>query len=169
MVSPELIRRYPFFARLEPKQLSLLGQSAEDLTVEPGHVFFREEEEVDKFYLVVDGTVAIVMEVPDRSSEQPLSGQLTGEIRTEDVVVSTVGSGEVFGWSALVPPPEASAGAKAVTECRVIAFDANEIRGQFEDDCRFAYLLTQKAATVMRERLRDMRIESLTLHQKQDE
>jgi CRP-like cAMP-binding protein len=164
MVSPELIRRYPFFAGLSHEHLATLAGLAEDITVGTGHVFFREDDTIDHFYLVVEGAIAVFMEIPDRTKDQPLSGQLTGELPVHDVIVSTVGSGEVFGWAALVPPPVASGGAKAVTPCRVIAFDAARLQELFDTDCTFGYQMTQKAATVMRERLRDMRIESITLH-----
>jgi hypothetical protein len=33
---------------------------------------------------------------------------------------------------------------------------------EFEKDCAFGYLMTQKAAQVIRERLQDIRIESLS-------
>lgn len=166
MVSPELIRRYPFFAGLSHEHVTALAQLADEVAVGPEHVFFREDDEIDKFYLVVEGAVAVFMEIPDRSREQPVSGQLTGELHTEEIIVSTVGSGEVFAWSALVPPTVASAGSKSVTRCRVVAFDTKKLFEKFDEDCLFAYLMTQKAATVMRERLRDMRIESLSLHER---
>jgi CRP-like cAMP-binding protein len=77
----------------------------------------------------------------------------------------TVSPGDVFGWTGLVPPFIATAGAKTLTPCRIIAFDTKELMEKFEDDCRFGYVMTQKAAQVMRDRLHDMRIESLAYFQ----
>jgi CRP-like cAMP-binding protein len=146
MVSPELLRRYPFFAGLSIDQITTLAKAANEMTVEPGHYFFREGEELCCFYMVIEGAVAIVIELPYQGKE---------------VVTSTVGPGEVFAWSGLVPPHNAVASGKALVPCRVIAFDCRELRKSFEEDCRFGYLMMQKAAQVIRERLRDMRIESL--------
>jgi len=165
MVSPELIRRYPFFAGLSHDHVDTLAQLAEEVTVEPDHVFFREDESLDRFYLLVEGAVAVFLAVPDPARRQPVSGQLTGRLETADVIVSTVGPGEVFGWSGLVPPPVASAGAKAVARSRVLAFDTGRLSDIFDADCQLAYRITQKAASVLRERLRDMRIESLSQQQ----
>ncbi|NOZ26594.1 MAG: Crp/Fnr family transcriptional regulator [Chloroflexi bacterium] len=146
MISPELIRRYPYFAGFDMDQIVTLAKAADELTVEPGHYFFHEGEELCCFYIVLEGAVAIVIEVPGEEDE---------------VVVSTVGPGEVFAWSGLVPPHTATASAKATTRCRVIAFDCQELRKVFETDCRFGYLMMQKIAQVIRDRLRDTRIQSL--------
>jgi hypothetical protein len=37
----------------------------------------------------------------------------------------------------------------------------------FDEDCQFGYIMTQKAAQVMRDRLHDMRIESLAYFQEE--
>ena len=162
MISPELLRRYPFFAGLSHDHLITLAQLTHEESVEAGHIFFQTGDELDKLYLVVEGITAIVIEVPDGGVEQSVSGQLTGTFQTKDVVVSAIGPGEVFGWSALVSPHTATATAKATTPCRVIALDCRELRQIFQQDCRFGYLMMEKVAHIIRERLRDTRIESLS-------
>ncbi|MEJ2263225.1 MAG: hypothetical protein P8X95_07250, partial [Anaerolineales bacterium] len=71
--------------------------------------------------------------------------------------------GDLFGWSGLVSPHKATASAKALDACLVLSFDCKELFKVFEEDCRFGYLMIQKAAQVIGERLRDIRIESLAL------
>jgi CRP/FNR family cyclic AMP-dependent transcriptional regulator len=161
MISPELLRRYPFFAGLSHDQIVKLAKVGNELPVDAEHYFFHEGETLDCFNLVVEGAVAIVIEVPDQGVEQKLAGQLTGELQTKDVVVSAVGPGEVFGWSGLVPPHKATTSVKATTPCRVIAFNCQELLQAFDDDCRFGYVMMQKTAQIIRDRLRDIRIESL--------
>ena len=112
MISIEILRRYPFFAGLKEDYMVALAQSAYEEFVDEGHYFFQEGEILDYFYLVLDGIVAIVIEVPDRNEIQTLTMQLTGDFINHDVVVSTVRSGNIFGWSALVPPRRSTAGAK---------------------------------------------------------
>jgi CRP-like cAMP-binding protein len=161
MVSPELIRRYPFFSGLTMDEINTLAKVASDQTVEVGHYFFREGDELTHFYIVMEGAVAIVFEVPDRDVEHKISEQLARKLKTKEVVISTVGPGEVFAWSALVSPHKATAGAKALTPCRVIAFDSRELMKSFEEDCRFGYLMMMKTAQIIRQRLYDTRIQSL--------
>jgi CRP/FNR family cyclic AMP-dependent transcriptional regulator len=161
MISPELLRRYPFFSGLSHDQIVALAQVAQETIVDTGHYFFHEGEELTCLCLVVEGAVATVIEVPDQQVKQQVSDQLTGELKTSDVVVSAVGPGEVFGWSSLVPPHQATTSAKATTPCRLVTFNGKDLLKLFENDCRFGYLMMQKMAQLVRERLRDMRIESL--------
>jgi CRP/FNR family cyclic AMP-dependent transcriptional regulator len=161
MISPQLIRRYPFFAGLDHNYVGTLAKLADEVSVEARHCFFGEGDELKKLYLVVEGAVGIVMGVPDRDAAQPLSGQLTGKLTTKDITVSTVGTGGVFGWSALIPPYISTASAKALTSCRTIALDCEKLKPIFEEDRNLAYLMTLKAAQIVRGRLRDIRIETL--------
>lgn len=161
MISTELIRRYPFFAGLSHDQLGTLAKVADEMTVEAGYYFFREGDELNTYYLVIDGIIALVIGVPDRDAEQSLTRQLTDDLIYKDITVSTVGVGDLFGWSALIPPHESTASAKSATFSRVVAFDCKKLRPILEEDYFFAYLMTLKAAQIIRSRLRDKRIESL--------
>lgn len=161
MISPEVLRRFPFFSRLSLEQIKILSKLAKEEKVEPDQYFFREDETADSFYLLLEGAVAIVFELPEREVDHKLSDQFSRELKTKDVVISTVGPGDIFGWSGIVPPFKTTAGAKSLTTCRVVAFDCKTLADEFEKDCGFGYIMTQKAAQVISERLRDLRIESL--------
>jgi CRP-like cAMP-binding protein len=146
MVSPELLRRYPFFAGLGLDHIVTLAQVADEMTVEAEYYFLREGDRVDHFYLILEGEVAVTITLPGQNRE---------------VITSTLGPEEVFGWSALVPPHDATSNVKTLTRCRLVSFDCDELWPSFEADCRFGYLMIQKIAQIIRERLRDMRIETL--------
>jgi CRP-like cAMP-binding protein len=162
MISPELIRRYDFFAGLSPEQMIVLSNLAEERVVEENYVFFHEGDEIHEFSLVVEGAVGITIQVPDKSVEHPISKQLTSDMETKDITVTTIGSGMIFGWSAIIPPHIANATPIALTKCHLITFDCKNLENLFEKDKDLAYKITLKAAQVIRERLRDMQIESLS-------
>ena len=162
MVSPELLRRYPFFAGLSHDYLAKLAKMSDEISVDEGHYFFHEDDDLDIFYLTLEGAVAIVIELPEKDVQHKVSEQFLRELKTKDVIVSTVGSGDIFGWSGLIPPYKATAGAKAVIACRVVAVRIEDLRDLFEKDCEFGLVMTLKAAQIIRERLRDLRTESLS-------
>jgi hypothetical protein len=54
-----------------------------------------------------------------------------------------------------------TANVKSLTSCRVLVFDYQELQPVINEDCCFGHLLTLKAAQVIRDRLRDRRIENL--------
>ncbi len=164
MVSPEILRRYPFFSGLSIERINNLAKVGEEKSIEQEHNFFLEDQKLSHFYLNLEGTIAIVLEVPKRDVEHKVSDQLSRTLLTKDIVISTIGPGEMFGWSGLVPPHKATASAKAQTKCRVIAFDCNKLLDLFVEDCDFGFTMAQKAAQVIGERLRDIRIESLAAY-----
>jgi CRP-like cAMP-binding protein len=164
MISPELLRRYPFFGGLSHNHLVALADAAEEIAVEAGHVFFQEEDKLNHFYLLTKGSVEMGIPVPDRDSKQNVSGQLLGELKTKIVPISSVGTGDVFAWSALIPPHTATASGTALTDCQVVAFDAVKLLALFQEQPDFGYLMAVKAGQLIRERLRDLRIESLAAY-----
>lgn len=159
MVSPETLRRYPFFAGLANEQVSGLARLAEEITVAKDNHLFHEGERLTAFYLVAEGQIAITLSKPDVVSRViiPPPGA-----RVREVTVSTVGPGDLVGWSALVPPYKATSSTRALTRCRCIAVNAAELRQLFELDSRLGYLMMQRIAQVARNRIHDLHYESLT-------
>ena len=161
MVSNELLRRFPFFAGLSHDHLNTLSKISDEVKTESDHYFFHENEKLNCVYLILEGSVGIVFRLPQRNVQHKISEQFARDLRSEDVIISTLGLGDVFGWSGIIPPFEATAGAKSLTPTKVIAIQGDELAKLFEDDCRFGYLMTQKAAQVIRDRLHSLRIETL--------
>jgi CRP-like cAMP-binding protein len=161
MISTEIIRRYPFFAGLTFEQIGILAKLGDESRAEKNHDFFKENDVLKSIYLVLEGAVAIIVEVPDRDVKQSVADQLTGEMKMKDIALSTVGSGDIFGFPALIPPYNANANAKAITHCRVVEFDCTELLKEFDKDCGFGYVMTQRVAQLAVERLRDLRVETL--------
>lgn len=161
MISPELIRRYPFFSGLNFDQITTLAIVADEVTVEEGYYFFHEGDRLRELFFLMDGKVDITVGVPDRNHVQNVNEQIMGNFITKDVTVSDVGPGQLFAWSALIPPHVSTAGARAATQTRVLVFDCEELLRIFQEDSEFGYLMLQKIANAIRQRLRDMRIQSL--------
>ena len=121
------------------------------------------EEKLSKFYLPLEGTVELTIKVPDREAGQARNNHIIGDFITWDVGVETLGAGEIFDWSALIPPYEPTASACALTPCRVVFFDMEmeAIRQSMAKDCAFGNALILKMAQIIHERLRGRRIELL--------
>ncbi|MCD6289529.1 MAG: cyclic nucleotide-binding domain-containing protein [Anaerolineae bacterium] len=147
MVSPELIRRYSFFAGLDQDEVLMLARVANEMTVDAGYWFFHEGEEISHFYIMLEGSAVIIIEAVGLD---------------KDVVIGTAGPGDVFGWSGLIPPYTATASVQATTTCRVVAFESQALREAAEQNCHFGYTMMMKIAQIMRDRLRATRVRCLT-------
>jgi len=159
MVSPEMIRAYPFFSGFSMDEVAELSMAARELKVDSGHVFFTENQEIHHFYLIRNGKVAITLAIPSRKTNHSFQQQILRELATEDLSISTLQNGEMFGWSAIIPPHVTTAAVKAIVPTSVIEFDYQLLTPVFEENCTMGHLLVLKAAQVVRDRLRNLRIE----------
>lgn len=56
-----MLRKVPMFAKLEPSKLKLLAFTSESLTLDPGEVLCHEGDQADCAYVVMDGTVEVLV------------------------------------------------------------------------------------------------------------
>ena len=83
-----VLAKHPFFQGLEPEYLKLIVGCAANVLFQPGQVIFRADDEVDRFYLIRRGHVAIELYAPPRGT----------------ITIQTLGEGDILGWSWLIPP-----------------------------------------------------------------
>lgn len=152
MVSPELIRRYKYFSTISINQINLMARIAEEIEVEPDFYFHHEGDDIGKVYIIIDGDVSLMTSLPQQNKE---------------VVINTLSSGDVFGWTSLLPPYTAGSGAKSVGKCKLVEFDSARMLEEFEADYEFGYLMMVKIAQIIRERLDSIVIETLAYQAEQ--
>ncbi len=152
MVSPELLRRYPFFGGLSEDQLKAIAMIADEDTYEEDEFLFEEGAESQALYLVTEGEVAIWVNLDEEGDEQE--------------EITAVPAGSVLNWSAVVSPYVSTASATANAPVKVVAIDAAGLRGLFDEDCELGYLILSQLAKVMSERMAQIRIQlaSLSAH-----
>lgn len=167
MVLAQLLYRYPFFTDFNYDQLRAIARAGKEKSVEQGHYFFHYGDIIHNFYLVLEGEVAFFIAVPDHTVTHTFSMQLTRNVVTTDVTVSTIGPGEIFGWCGFLPQQETTVGAKTIKPSRVVQFDCEKLRPLFEKDTDFAYRMVLKTAQVIHEQLSERQIESLSVNMMQ--
>jgi CRP-like cAMP-binding protein len=59
----ELLRRIPMFSKIDPAKLRLLAFASERVTFAPGEVLYRQGDPADAAYLIIDGGVAVTVEL----------------------------------------------------------------------------------------------------------
>jgi CRP/FNR family transcriptional regulator, cyclic AMP receptor protein len=146
MVSPELLRRYPFFGGLKDDELAGIAMIAEEVTYPDGALIFKEGEIATRIFVLVAGIVDLVYEIahPD--------GVTTSYI-------GAIPAGEPFGISAFVEPNRLTATARADGLVRAIAIDAVGLRALSEVDCHLGYSVMRQVARALAERLGFARVQ----------
>lgn len=149
MISPELLRRYPFFGTLEDAHLKEFAMLSEQVFFEADTTLFQEGQHADHFYFLITGGVDLYYAVGKTNSPEKQKGIPVGEISP----------GEPVGISALIEPYQFTAAAMTSTPSQVIQTDAVALRNLMDQDPELKYRLTQQAARVAIERLLATRIQ----------
>ena len=144
----DILAGVPFFEGLRHAELETIAACGQNVHFDAGATLFREGDAADTFYVVRHGSVAIETFVPARGS----------------MMIETIESGEVIGWSWLFPPYRWHFDAKALGLVRATMFDAACLRQKCEADTAFGYDLMGRFAQVMIERLQWTRLRLLDMY-----
>jgi CRP/FNR family transcriptional regulator, cyclic AMP receptor protein len=140
MISPELLRRYPFFAGLDANELAGIAMIAEEAAFPDGAMIFREGEAANTFYVLTQGVVELILEV-----QRPKG--------TDALYVGSVATGEPFGLSAVLGKHSFKATARAREPIRAICIDAVSLAAMADANCHLGYTLMRQVAQALDERL----------------
>jgi CRP-like cAMP-binding protein len=148
MISPELLRRYPFFGFLDDTELKAVAMIGQDMYLEKDELLFETDTPATALYLVVDGCVDFLYVVTDRAEPKLHKEFYLGEH----------GPGEIIGISALIEPYVYSTTARVTSPgCDVVRIEGAGLRALCEVDNKLAYGLMRQTAKLAMERLHDTR------------
>lgn len=149
MISPELLRRYPFFGALSEAQRREIAMLAMEETVVKGQTLLAECDPATYIYLLVDGGVDLYFIV--KSESQPGLDK--------EFAVGEANPGELVGLSALIDPYQYTTTARASAAGRVVKIDALALRALCDRDIDLAYKLMHQVARQTLERLTAARVQ----------
>ena len=144
-----IIAEHPFLRGLNEQYQQTLVDCAMLKEFAEGEIIFREGDPANRFYLILDGEVALESD--------------NGE--NEPVPIQKIGSGDVLGWSWLFPPYywNFSARAIAAKPTKAIFFYGTRLREICEQDTGLGYELTKRISAVVIQRLQATRKQLLEL------
>lgn len=149
MISPELLRRYPFFCSLTEEQLRSLALVSDEVSWAPGERIFEIGTTAHWLYVLMKGSVDLY----DRSKD----GRRP-EL-SKDFLVGEVNPGEAFGISALLGPHELMASAVASKPSRGIRMDARRLNQMMATEPELGVIVLLELAKAIFERLRYARVQ----------
>ena len=146
----ELLTDSPTFAGLEPSQLKFIAGCGRNEHVAAGTMLMREGEPAERLWLIRRGMVALELYVPGR----------------EPLVIETLETGDVVGWSWLFPPYRWALEGRAHGECHLITFDGLCLRDKCQADHDLGFALMSRFAADMVDRLQATRLQLADVHGK---
>jgi CRP-like cAMP-binding protein len=149
MISPEILRRYPFFGHLDEQELAQIAMIAYESSFEKGDTIFKEGQKADSLYLLEEGSVDLFYHTQEEHDPRSVRKFLVGEINP----------GEVFAISVFIDPYILTATAVAAQNGQMLKIKGPELRAMFDKDDRMAYQLMVQLMKVFADRLYFTRVQ----------
>jgi len=108
-----VIRSAPLFSALNDEEAASLRASMTQVKVSKGHTLFKEGDEGDRLYVVLEGKLKLG----------------TTSIDGRENLLSILGPGEMFGELSLFDPEPRTATATAVTDAKLLALAHDQVIG----------------------------------------
>lgn len=118
MISPDLLRGYPFFGAFDDDGLATVALATEVIECLPGEVLFESDQPAWALYVLIAGALELWIVAAERQGTGVRSLYPAGEIST----------GEVAGISALVPPHVYTATGQITRPSRLLQINAQALR-----------------------------------------
>ena len=156
MISPELLRHYPYFAGVSENCMKSVAAICEECSFKAGEKVFTESgefittapiyekgEEAGHLMILTEGQVDIVFELS----------------KDREFVVGTLTAGDLMAISALIPPYYLTASGIAKVDGSLIQIKAPELRQLMDENPELGYRLMRGVSQALLTRLNQTRVE----------
>jgi CRP/FNR family transcriptional regulator, cyclic AMP receptor protein len=144
----DLIAENRVLAGMQPRHLELIAGCGRNVHFASDEMILREGEPADRFFVLRTGAVALEIAVPGR----------------HELVIETLGPGDVLGWSWLFEPRRWQYDARATEPVAAVALDGVCLRGKCAADAELGYDLMQRFAGVLLRRLQATRLQLVDVY-----
>ncbi len=144
MISPELLRRYPFFGFLNDSQLKAVAMLSEEVVMEKGEdLEGLVGSHGDSMYFLAQGSAEIYYVI--HMGEQK-----------KDFYITDINPGEIFGFAALFDGTNLVMRVRASSRCRAIKVSASGLQALCQLDDHMGYGLMKAIAQASLGRINDL-------------
>jgi CRP-like cAMP-binding protein len=144
MISTELLRKYPFFAKFDAEQLKNIAMITEQEVFSKGSTLFYENQPATHFFLLMEGSVDLFYQLGEPVKE---------------ILVGEVNPGEPFSISAFIEPHILTSTGRTEKGCVVLKMPAIDLNKLCEYDKSLAYLFSKEVAKAAIVRLNSTRVQ----------
>jgi len=157
MLDKNVITEFTFFSGINQEKLEPIISQFDLLEFQTNEIIFHQGDSAKNLYGVLDGEVELSIIVTDKiyradvEFEEAVHNRL--EIIEKPIVVDTVVSGEVFGWSSLVSPGRWTATARCSRVSKILSISADDLNDMFNKDPDLGYVVMRRLNEIIASRL----------------
>jgi CRP-like cAMP-binding protein len=148
MISPELLRRYPFFGHLSQAQLAAMAMIGEDVKLKDEQVVLEEGKPAHSLYFLLEGGIDLYYTVKEDARKK----------ECKEILVCQINVGEPFGISTLIEPNVLTASVRSNGASRVLQFDGKALTDAMKADPALELALVREMAKAAIQRLDATRV-----------
>lgn len=147
MAGLDVIQENYVFRDLSTAQLQKIVSIAQEKTYRAGQTIFKEGDHAGDLYILQEGKVLLEMRIAPYPERTP----------TPSAVIDVITKGELFGWSALVPPHVFTLSAHTADKCQVVTFDGGKLTEMMDSDPVMGYEIVKRLSKIISTRLKRSR------------
>lgn len=141
------LEKHPFLENMPPDAMALLTGCARNVHFNEGEELVHSGDEADSFFLVRKGRVT-----------------LSTTSSSSELVVASLGPGELVGWSWIIAPYRHRFDARAAEPTVCFELDGKCLRGKCESDPLLGYELLKRVSSTLGHRLDDLQVRLLDVY-----
>lgn len=149
MISPELLRRYPFFGFMNDLQSKAVAMISEEVAVGQSTIVVREGDKADALYFLMTGGMDLFYTISEEFKPET----------AKEYFIEEINPGEIFGISSLIEPHVLTASARASGDSHLIRIQRDGLLALFVEDCDLGYKFMRQVANTAMERLHATRVQ----------
>ena len=127
------------FKGLAPDEVDAFLRRCEEKVHKDGTKLFAEQDEATMLYLIVEGGIDLLFEMPQRENA--------------DTTIASLKLGETVGWSAIVPPYQYRLSGYCRGNTKLLEIDQETLHVLFQTNYHLAYIFMRNIAVLAGERV----------------
>ncbi len=136
-----LLRSAELTHDMSTTHLKKLASLASEVSFTEDEIICQQGEKGTALYLIESGEIVVETDTKEQGK----------------VVMYTVGAGEFFGWSSLIPSERKMAWTRATKPTLAIAIDATKLQDAWQHDQTLETAVIRRAGRAMVDRIKDIR------------
>jgi CRP-like cAMP-binding protein len=144
----ELLKKINFFRGLDDSELNMVSSLCKERKYAVGEICQTEGQSTNTVHFIITGKVGAVVHIANLSYSN------------SEIILDTLGVGDVFGWSALIKGTPWST-LKVLEPTDVIYIDSERLINLCEKNTHLGYILMKNLASLIASRLRRNRMSTL--------
>ncbi len=138
----ETLRKTQLFKNLSDEQLDVVAPLCRQVHCLSGKVFFSEGDEATDLFVVLEGEVALEVDL-----------FMGDHVRPQTITVEKVAKDDSFGWSALVEPRRMTTTARCTRDVDIVAINGDDLKALLEKHPDIGMIVMENVAKIVRGRL----------------